>query len=202
MRSQTISPLDAMTPMKQPTKEMATAVYESALSCLAERISHACSDQASLTPYAVRQALDDALDGGGATELAQRILKMPRSLQTYTRHILYSDPKGRFTVVALVWDTNQASPVHAHFTWCAYKVLNGVLSESHFEWDRTTEKARLSGKVQRPAGQSVCGHAGLELIHQLGNEQEQPAVSIHVYGMDTERIGTHVNRLLVSANHA
>lgn len=176
--------------------------HEDSLFDLTAQIQLACCEQAVLTPQSVRKALDEALVGMTATELAHQILTLPRKSETYTRHILHADPKGRFTIVALVWEKGQASPVHAHFTWCAYKVLNGVLSESHFEWDRSAQQAKLTGEVERPSGQSVCGHAGLELIHQLGNRQEQPAVSIHVYGMDSDRIGTHVNRLLVCDHHA
>lgn len=185
-----------------PTLESdSNAHAQEALQSLTQDIAKACCEQAILTPRAVRQALDCSLDAEASLTLVQQILMLPRNEHAYTRHVLYADPKGRFTVVALVWEKGQSSPVHAHFTWCAYKVLNGQLAESHFEWDAVGEKARLTGQIQRPSGQSVCGHAGLELIHQLGNQHEQPAVSIHVYGMDIERIGTHVNRVLVSENN-
>ncbi len=153
-------------------------------------------DQADLVPYAVRQALNDGLAGGAAAKLADLLSSMPVSEQTYTRHILHADPKGRFTVVALIWGPQQFSPVHAHHTWCTYRVLAGELTESHYEWDRTAQQAYLFNKVIRSAGQSVCGHAGLELIHRLGNAGTQPAMSVHVYGMDSGRIATHVNRVL------
>jgi predicted metal-dependent enzyme (double-stranded beta helix superfamily) len=169
---------------------------EKLLPGLAEKIEHACCGSADLIPHAVRQVLDMEIDALGAQRLTQDILALPMNAHTYTRHILRADPKGRFTIVALVWGQDQRSPVHAHYTWCAYKVLSGELTESHFEWDRTQQKVALSGQVQRPSGQSVCGHAGLELIHQLGNQHAQPAISIHIYGMDVDRIGSHVNRVL------
>jgi predicted metal-dependent enzyme (double-stranded beta helix superfamily) len=169
---------------------------------LAEKIEDACCGPAGLIPKAVRQALDHEIDAVGAQRLTQEILALPRAEHGYTRHILHADPKGRFTIVALVWGQDQFSPVHAHYTWCAYKVLSGLLTESHFEWDRTQQKVALSGQALRPSGQSVCGHAGLELIHQLGNQQAEPAISIHVYGMDADRIGSHVNRVLELANNA
>jgi len=50
--------------------------------------------------------------------------------------------------------------------------------------------------VTRAAGQSVCGHGGMDFIHRLHNEGDQTAVSIHVYGMDEARISSHVNRVL------
>ena len=72
----------------------------------------------------------------------------------------------------------------------------GVLTESHYEWDATQQKAYLFNKVKRQAGQSVSGNAGLELIHRLGNESAGRAISIHVYGVEAESISTHVNHLV------
>jgi hypothetical protein len=36
----------------------------------------------------------------------------------------------------------------------------------------------------------------MDFIHRLGNEHPQTAVSIHVYGIDSARISSHVNRKL------
>lgn len=163
---------------------------------LSDSIAQACLGEADLVPYRVRQALNHAMDTGATERLVEQVLALPHSDQSYTRHILHADPAGMFTVVALRWDVNQASPVHAHYTWCAYRVLRGVLTESHFEWDRTVEQAYLFNRVARSAGQSVCGHGGMDFIHRLGNEHAQTAVSIHVYGIDSARISSHVNRKL------
>jgi len=163
---------------------------------LSDSIAQACLGEADLVPYRVRQALNHALDAGTTERLVGQVLALPYSEQSYTRHILHADPAGMFTVVALRWDENQASPVHAHYTWCAYRVLRGVLTESHFEWDRSVEQAYLFNRVACSAGRSVCGHGGMDFIHRLGNEHAQTAVSIHVYGIDAARISSHVNRKL------
>lgn len=163
---------------------------------LSDSIEQACLGEADLVPYRVRQALNHSLDAKTTERLVGEVLALPHSNQTYTRHILHADPAGMFTVVALRWDQNQASPVHAHYTWCAYRVLRGELTESHFEWDRSVEQAYLFNRVARSAGQSVCGHGGMDFIHRLGNERAQTAVSIHVYGIDAARISSHVNRKL------
>jgi hypothetical protein len=70
------------------------------------------------------------------------------------------------------------------------------LFESHFEYDRSIERAYLFNRVKRAAGQSVCGHGGMDFIHRLHNDGDQTAVSIHVYGMDEARISSHVNRIM------
>lgn len=161
---------------------------------LSSKIQQACLGEADLVPYRVRQALNHTLDRETTERLVKHVMSMPYSSQSYTRHVLHADPSGMFTVVALRWDPLQASPVHAHYTWCAYRVLRGVLTESHFEWDRSLEQAYLFNRIKREAGQSVCGHGGLDFIHRLGNEGDYTAVSIHVYGIDAARISTHVNR--------
>ncbi len=167
------------------------------LPALVGQIERACEGEADLVPYRVRQALVTI----ALKELLPTLSAMPQSNQTYTRHILHADPAGRFTVVALMWGAQQFSPVHAHHAWCAYRVVQGMLTESHFEWDRLAGRAYLFNKVGRGVGDSVCGHAGLELIHRLGNETCTPAVSIHVYGIDAGLIASGVNRVLPSIEH-
>jgi predicted metal-dependent enzyme (double-stranded beta helix superfamily) len=176
--------------------EVSESMLDREVAGLSDAIEQACLGEADLVPYRVRQALNHALDAKATERLLKQVLALPHSTQSYTRHILHADPAGMFTVVALRWDTNQASPVHAHYTWCAYRVLRGELTESHFEWDRSVEQAYLFNRVARSAGQSVCGHGGMDFIHRLGNEQAQTAVSIHVYGIDSARISSHVNRKL------
>lgn len=164
-------------------------------------LSRACSQPADLVPYRMRQALNSALTPAGLPGVVAGLLNLPRADHSYTRHVLHADPKGRFAVAALIWAPQQFSPVHAHYTWCAYRVLSGVLSETHYAWDASTERAYAFNSLERGVGQSACGHAGLELIHRLGNAGQSgadPAVSLHVYGIDAERIGTHVNRVLAS----
>lgn len=163
---------------------------------LSAQILQACLAEADLVPYRVRQALNQTLDRATTQELVSQVLSLPHSLQSYTRHMLHADPGGMFTVVALRWDPSQGSPIHAHYTWCAYKVLSGAMTESHFEWDRTANHAYLFNRVVREAGQSVSAHGGMECIHRLSNDTEHTAVSIHVYGIDAARISTHVNRMV------
>jgi predicted metal-dependent enzyme (double-stranded beta helix superfamily) len=47
----------------------------------------------------------------------------------YARHILWCDPRERFSVLSIVWNPGQKSPIHAHRTWCAVGVYEGVLAE-------------------------------------------------------------------------
>ncbi|MBO9355023.1 cysteine dioxygenase [Bordetella petrii] len=117
----------------------------------------------------------------------------------YARHVLYSHPMGLFTVVALVWRAGQHSPIHGHYTWCAYKVLAGEMQEEHFAWDRQTDCARYQGKISKLPGETAAGHAGLDQIHRLGNAGMDTAISVHVYGVGGARVATHVNRIVTAA---
>lgn len=194
---QTLPLLQAVPVDRTPAQtQMSESLLDRCVAGLSDSIEQACLGEADLVPYRVRQALNHALDAKTTERLVGQVLALPHSTQSYTRHVLHADPSGMFTVVALRWDLNQASPVHAHYTWCAYRVLRGELTESHFEWDRSIEQAYLFNRVARSAGQSVCGHGGMDFIHRLGNEQEHTAVSIHVYGIDAARISSHVNRKL------
>jgi predicted metal-dependent enzyme (double-stranded beta helix superfamily) len=164
-------------------------------------LTQACRETPDLVPYRVRQALNRLLTPALVPTVVEGLLNLPRAEQGYTRHILHADLQGRFTVTALVWGPGQSSPVHAHYTWCAFRVLCGVLSETHYAWDAAAGHAYPINSIPRIAGQSVCGHAGLELIHRLGNTLQDtsvPAVSLHVYGIEAERVATHVNRVLAS----
>ncbi len=117
------------------------------------------------------------------------------SAERYTRHLLYAHPLGHFAMVALVWHPGQRTPVHGHYTWCAYAVLQGELREERYDWDEQAGTACLATQAARPAGAVISAHAGLQDIHRLCNASDHLAISLHVYGVDGERVSTHVNRL-------
>ena len=118
------------------------------------------------------------------------------SPENYTRHLVYADPYERFSVMVLVWRPGQHSPVHGHRTWCAYRVLRGTLSERHYRWNPDNRTATQVGAVTRELGDTFSVPAGLQHIHALGNDSHAVAVSLHIYGVDQDRIATGVNLLV------
>jgi hypothetical protein len=54
--------------------------------------------------------------------------------------------------------------------------------------------------VERNAGYTCFGYAGVDAIHGLGNRSSAAAISVHVYGVDAPRVATHVNRILAVAD--
>jgi predicted metal-dependent enzyme (double-stranded beta helix superfamily) len=164
---------------------------------LVEDIRRACLGPVDAVPSSVADALKRA------AWLEEHLVSLSSNgnVAGYTRHVLHGDPQGRFTVVAILWEPGQFSPVHAHHTWCAYHVVRGTLSEKHYTWDASTGCATYTRTVTRFSGDSSAGHAGLEQIHSLGNEGNVPAISAHVYGIDLDRIATHVNRMVNAPAH-
>jgi predicted metal-dependent enzyme (double-stranded beta helix superfamily) len=146
---------------------------------------------------AVRAALAAASTEPGLLSAAQR----EGGMDTYRRHLLLADPRGRYAVAALVWEPGQASPVHGHHTWCAYSVIEGTLSETLFRWDADTHRAVQTRCHARATGAVSFVGAGRGGIHRLENAagRRGQAISIHIYGVTGGQISTHVNDLLGGA---
>jgi predicted metal-dependent enzyme (double-stranded beta helix superfamily) len=122
------------------------------------------------------------------------------STENYRRHLLAADPHGRYAIAALVWQPQQASPVHGHHTWCGYAVLNGTLSETVFEWNSARHCASATRTQARKSGAVSFVRGGRRGIHQLGNRSDATAVSLHIYGVSGAQIATHVNDIVQAAN--
>ncbi len=118
--------------------------------------------------------------------------------EQYVRHILHSDPGGRFSVVAIVWRPGQRSSVHAHYTWSGAAVYCGELTETIYRVSRGTAPPVPVSNIRRRAGDFTF-HWPLNEIHQVGNEGAETAISIHVYGVGCEWLATGVNRFIGSA---
>jgi predicted metal-dependent enzyme (double-stranded beta helix superfamily) len=114
----------------------------------------------------------------------------------YARHTIASDPANRFTLVSIVWNPGQLSPPHAHETWCAYAVVENALTETLYDFDAGTRRAITRGDALREPGYACFARPGLEQIHRLGNAGDVRAISLHAYGVESARVGTHVNRLM------
>ena len=137
-----------------------------------------------------------ALTAAAADSTLLGPLQREGSPDTYRRHLLAADPHGRYAIAALVWQPGQASPIHAHQTWCGYAVLEGTLSETVYEWCDTQRCASETRTHPRASGAVSFVRAGRGGIHRLGNASDAVAVSLHIYGVEGSQIATHVNDLL------
>ncbi|WP_321897260.1 cysteine dioxygenase family protein [Paraburkholderia heleia] len=140
----------------------------------------------------MRAALARALADPALVTPAQR----EGCAQTYRRHVIAADSRGRYTVAALVWQPGHASPIHAHHTWCGYAVLDGTLTETLYVWDDVRQGAEEVRSHPRASGAVSFGGPGRASIHRLSNGSDARAVSLHVYGVAAEHIATRVNDVL------
>jgi len=161
------------------------------LGALAVEISLACDAGVGMEAR-IRAALERAVADPDLLSAKHRAAER----KCYARHVLYADPFGRFTILAIVWGAGQFSPPHAHDTWCAYAVYDGPLHETGYALASCGTRAKAICTAVRNPGYSCFAGAGFDQIHRLGNAGTTPAISIHVYGVDRERIATHVNRVL------
>jgi predicted metal-dependent enzyme (double-stranded beta helix superfamily) len=137
-------------------------------------------------PAAVAAAI--AAFAGDPALLAGR--DCPCGPDRYVRHLLHA--AERYAVVALVWRPGQMSPVHAHRTWCALAVHQGVLTETFFDAaDPTLPRA---ARLLAP-GAASHGVADPALIHRIANLSGRTAISLHCYGVAFERFGQDVNEV-------
>jgi predicted metal-dependent enzyme (double-stranded beta helix superfamily) len=170
-------------------------VSSGSLGALAVEISLACAADPATDPergVCIRAALERAV---GDPDLLSAKHRVPER-KCYARHVLYSDPFRRFTILAIVWGPGQFSPPHAHDTWCAYAIYDGPLQETCYALASPSARAKAICTAVRNPGYSCFAGAGFDQIHRLGNAGTTPAISIHVYGVERERVATHVNRVL------
>jgi len=155
-------------------------------------IGNACDGPAEAMAGRIVNALRCA---AAMPDLLKAELRAPRS-GCYARHTIATDPARRFTLLSIVWAPGQFSPAHAHDTWCAYAVAENVLIETLYDFDLRSGKAIAGHTTQREPGYACFAPAGLEQIHRLGNASGVCAISLHAYGVEGSRVGTHVNRLM------
>jgi predicted metal-dependent enzyme (double-stranded beta helix superfamily) len=115
------------------------------------------------------------------------------SHEHYARHLIYADPGNRFSILALVWDRGQMSPIHGHHCWCAVGVYRGLLTEHYYRAGAGDEQPVETGSARHAVCESTFD-AGSG-IHRLGNYSGVLAISLHVYGVGPDRISTGVNRV-------
>ncbi|WP_420995910.1 cysteine dioxygenase [Cupriavidus sp. 30B13] len=171
------------------------ALYPGMFAPLSAGMSAAFAASARL----VAQGIEDSLPDDDAL-----LALLPEALRAgsphgYVRYLVHADPLARYSAMLLVWRPGQHSPVHGHQTWCAYRVLQGTLHERHYRWDAQAQRARQCGEMSRTVGDTFSVPAGLRHIHALGNDGDEVAVSLHIYGVDQEHIGSGVNLLVDAA---
>ncbi len=113
----------------------------------------------------------------------------------YTRHLLYADPQGRFSVLALVWLPGQGTPVHGHTAWGAVAVHEGRPTVVLYEYE-PGYGALPRQDIQCVPGEVSWVRAGIQYPHRICNVSDRPAITLHTYGRDLSRNPTGINILV------
>ena len=119
--------------------------------------------------------------------------------ETYRRHILYADPLRRFTILALVWNPGQATPIHGHTAWGAVGVYAGQPTVTLYERKQRSDQLFeicCSRSFQVRPGDACFVRPGIDDVHRISNDTDDPAVSIHVYGRDLLQDPGSINIIL------
>ena len=108
----------------------------------------------------------------------------------YARHLLHRDPQKRYSVVMMVWDQGQGTPLHDHGGhWCVECVYKGQIEvvsynlteEGKDDSVRFAEKSRILANI---------GGAGALIppyeYHTITNPRAKTAVTMHVYEGEIE----------------
>jgi predicted metal-dependent enzyme (double-stranded beta helix superfamily) len=143
-------------------------------------------------PYAIAERLAPllAVDGWLAPEHQRG------SRDGYRQHLLHVSESRRLSVVALVWLPGQRTPIHDHVSWCVVGVYRGLEDETRFRLvERNGERRLLPvDRVQAPAGHVEALVPPAENIHSVAAVGNRKTISIHVYGVDIERLGSSILR--------
>lgn len=109
------------------------------------------------------------------------------SADTYTRHLLYADPEHQFSILAIVWQPGQLTPIHGHTAWGTVGVLSGnPYCEVFDTGDQQQGRLNLQSKMtlQLHAGDLATVQPGIDDVHRIGNKGPTEAITIHIYGRD------------------
>jgi 3-mercaptopropionate dioxygenase len=105
-------------------------------------------------------------------------------------------PTPRLSVVALVWQAGQRTPIHNHIAWCIVGVYRGVEREVRYRLveDGGEDCLLRAGVVHAYPGHVEALVASDQDIHCVTAGGAQKTISIHVYGADIERRSTSIYR--------
>jgi predicted metal-dependent enzyme (double-stranded beta helix superfamily) len=108
-------------------------------------------------------------------------------------HRLHVEPDGSFSLLAIVWRRGQWTRIHDHVTWCVFAGLQGEVTEELYDLDASSGTLVSAGHRRCTAGTVRCELPPGD-IHRLGNLDSRPAITLHVYGTDVDRLGSSARR--------
>jgi predicted metal-dependent enzyme (double-stranded beta helix superfamily) len=152
------------------------------------------------------QQLSDASRGAAADYLVsarvvlERLLARPgllgalsldRNRGAYARNLLFGD--DRMSIWAMVWDVGARTSIHDHHCSCCFGVLSGSIREIRYDAVSDTA-AVMTGQAWRGTGYIACMLPTGPNLHQMVNDGESEAISLHIYGFDHHLHASSVHR--------
>lgn len=104
----------------------------------------------------------------------------------YARRLIHKDPKGRYTLMSMVWGVGQGTPLHDHAgMWCVECVYKGRIRVTSFDIRGNDEDPVVQFKRETEI-YAGPGEAGALIppfdYHTIENADSKPSVTLHVYG--------------------
>lgn len=105
--------------------------------------------------------------------------------QDYARHLLYLDPDDRFSLLGMLWEPGQKTPLHDHAgVWCVECVSEGRIEVTSYDVIDEDEQGHFHFQEESSVISGI-GDAGALIppfeYHQIENTFDQTAITLHVY---------------------
>lgn len=149
-------------------------------------------------PERIAGLLPALLDAPGLLTDAQRLV--PET--GYGRYEIFLCPRDAFSVLAVVWPPGISTPIHDHAMWCAFGVYEGVIRETRYAAAGTAAGGPLAAVADvAELCPGMAGHLPVASpnIHCIHNPTDRPAISIHVYGGNSRKLGPNVENIYTLA---
>lgn len=156
------------------------------------------------------EAMRDSLEGealaDGVAGVLGTLLEAPDWLRPEHRlgwpdrfrtHIIHVASDGSFSIVVVVWQPGQTTPIHDHVSWCVVGVYEGEEEEIGYrlyEGNGGRFLVEHEVVVAQP-GQVTTLLPPEKDIHRVTNVGTETAISIHVYGADIGKLGSSINHV-------
>lgn len=132
----------------------------------------------------VKRALEEIVAAGAEFLDAGFLVPNP---ERYARRLVHRDPANRYTVIAMVWNTGQGTPLHDHAgIWCVECVYKGRIRVTSYSCQGGDPEHDLVQFRRETVIHAGVGEAGALIppfeYHVLENASDAPSVTIHVYG--------------------
>ena len=142
---------------------------------------------------AVKEALEKIV-GSGEEFLEPRFLQPVEG--RYARRLVHKDPNGTYTVLAMVWDKGQGTPLHDHdHRWCVECVYRGEIKVVSYSL-QGNEDDPVVGFERETEVIAGIGDAGALIppfeYHTIETAAETPAVTLHVYSGEMDHCNIFV----------